>query len=540
MSLIAEIRALARAVADETPARVPFTTVNQAVSHWSAGGGNLSQALDVTTAESTLWSALDLLSSTTAAVKWRGIRPTIGDAEPVVVPDAQSLMVKLWNRPNFFMTGRHLRTVCEWHHSAVGEAWMVVDYWDPLTRTLPRSWWPVRPDRMFPVPDPDKYLLGYLYVGPGGERIQLDLDEVLRITRPHPTDPHRGIGPVQSLLTALGTSVSAEQWISSFFRNDASPGGVIETGTPLEDEDYKTLRLRWNEQHRGARNAHRVAILEYGKWIPREANMRNMQFTEIRTLTRDQILEAFRIHKHKFGISEHVNLANATAAGPTYESDTLVPRLDQWAELANGPYRDLFGPAGLDVELEYDNPVPEDEAAEAADRGARVDDAIKLITVGFEPGPVLKELGLPDLPMGTPSGDGGGSPSGGQAVEGAVGHSAGTSSTDGSGDGSGDPPSTTAARALFLAQVIQKLYLGVQGNSLLTDEEGRQILIDAGLEIPAGPLPEGSGTAGDTVPVGVAAGVLPPPAPPPGGDQQPAAASTVDVTVDGGGDSGAA
>ncbi len=48
---------------------------------------------------------------------------------------------------------------------------------------------------------------------------------------------------------------------------EAEPGGIIEVPTPLSDPDFDQLRDRWNEQHRGVANAHRVAILEHGKWI---------------------------------------------------------------------------------------------------------------------------------------------------------------------------------------------------------------------------------------------------------------------------------
>lgn len=478
MSLIGALLDVARATKGDTPPRVPYTAGGSSIlGNWHSAGGGAKAQLDMTTSESTLFSVLDLLSSTTAAVTWKGWRKQAGgqaaNSEPVEVTAEQSLAVKLWNRPNKFMTGKFARTLGQWHYDSVGETWIVVDFWDKA-RTVPKSWWPVRPDRMFPVPDPDDYLAGYMYVGPDGTRVPLDLNEVLRITRPHPFEPHRGIGPVQALLTALGTSMSAQQWISTFFRNDATPGGIIEIEQGLEDADYNRMRLRWNEQHKGVNRAHRVAILEYGKWIPTAINMKDMQFTEVRTLTRDQILEAFRIHPHKMGISEKVNLANATAAGPTYEKDSVVPRLDNWDELANGPFLAMFGQAGADIELHYENPVPEDRENLRADEAAKVDNAVKLIGVGFEPGSVLREMGLPELPMAAvaePAAD----------TQGETAPAPPPSPEDGAG-------SDAAAKATAIAVVAQKLYLAVEGNAIITNEEARQILIDAGAPIAPGPL----------------------------------------------------
>lgn len=526
MSLLADIANVVRSVRGETNhTPVRYTTESDRGWGWgwgTTGAVGVRQQLDLTTSESTLMSVLKLISGDVASCEWEAFRKqTNPDPNKTRVPVTaeQSLAVKLWEKPNPFMSGVHVRKVCSWHYAAVGEAWAVIDYWDEA-RTLPRAWWPVRPDRMTPIPDPDEFLIGYIYTGPDGKRVPLELDEVLRITDPHPLDPHRGIGAVQTLGTALGTSLSSQQWISAFFRNDATPGGIIELGEGLEDADFQRLRRRWNEDHKGVNRAHRVAILEYGKWIPTTINMKEMQFTEIRNLTRDQILEAFRIHKHMMGASDDVNLANATAADMTYAKRITLPPLKAWKALANGDYLKAFGPAASTTCFEFENPVPEDEAAEQAELASMVSAAVALTGAGADWDATLEAVGLPPIPRAkvqdpVPAGDVTADPA--------------APAPSGNSDIAVLPPEEedAAAKALAWATIMQKAYLAVDGGVLISDEEGRDLLIKAGMPIPSGPVPKEDPPepAPDVVPAALPPGtppgdqsVPPPPAATPVGD----------------------
>jgi phage portal protein BeeE len=462
---------------------VPYTyeAEKYSVGNRLFGASGKESQLKLTTGESTLFSVLQLISGDTAAVKWYGEREQTNpnpDQEPPRVTAEQSLAVKLWQKPNKFMTGKFVRTMMTWHYRAVGEAWAVMDFLGKPGVGTPRAWWPVRPDRMWPVPDPDDYLVGYIYVAPDGTKIPLELNEVMRMTFPHPMDPHRGLGVVQTLGTTLGVSLTSEQWIARFFDNDASPGGIIEIAEGLPEMEYNRLRKRWNEQHRGVNKAHRIAILEYGTFKPRQFNMKDMQFAEIRNLTRDSVLEGFRIHKHKMGISDNVNLANAYAADTTFAKDEKVPNLEEWSELANGQYRDLFGPPGASVRLCYENPVPSDKADDRAERKAKIEDATALAEAGVDWDEACDFVGLPRMtrrivieqPPETPSDD---------VEKDEPEADKPTSETAASGEldetKKGDPAA--------VAVTAQKLYLAVKGNSLLTPIEGRQILVDAGADI---------------------------------------------------------
>jgi phage portal protein BeeE len=462
---------------------VPYTyeAEKYSVGNRLFGASGKESQLKLTTGESTLFSVLQLIAGDTAAVKWYGEREQTNptpDSDAPRVTGEQSLAVKLWQKPNRFMTGKFVRTMMTWHYRAVGEAWAVMDFLGKPGIGTPRAWWPVRPDRMWPVPDPDDYLIGYIYVAPDGTKIPLEINEVMRMTFPHPMDPHRGLGVVQTLGTTLGVSLTSEQWIARFFDNDASPGGVIEIEQGLPDMEYNRLRKRWNEQHRGVNKAHRIAILEYGTFKQRQFNMKDMQFAEIRNLTRDTVLEGFRVHKHKMGISDNVNLANAFAADTTFAKDEKVTNLEEWSELANGQYRELFGPPGQSVRLCYENPVPSDKADDRAEREAKIRDAIALAEAGVDWDEACDFVGLPRMTRrivieSPPEG----------ASDDVEKEEPEAEKPTSETPASGDLDETKKGDPAAVAVTAQKLYLAVKGNSLITPVEGRRILVEAGADI---------------------------------------------------------
>jgi HK97 family phage portal protein len=483
VSLIADLLDAVRGPAPraDTPPPVPYTGVASGFGFGGRDADPTERQLDLTTTESTLYSVLDLISGDVGGVDWdlyRGMPATDmmppENAKPLT--SNQHLAKKLWDQPNDFMTGDHFRTVVEWHHSAVGEGWAVCDYAAP---GVPRSFWPVRPDRMLPRTDPDKFLLGYEYRGPNGERVPLEIDEVLRLTRPHPLDPHRGIGPVQSLMLPLTTSLTAQQWIEAFYRNDATPGGMIELNQDeiLDDDDWKTFLTRWNEQHRGVSRAHRVGVLEIGTFKPVAIDFQKLQVTEMRHLTRDQILEAFQLNKFMLGATDDVNRAASLAANDTYARRVLHRRVKKWHAFANGPYLQCFGATGRNVMWCPENVIPEDVEAENAERDSKANAAKTFAEAGFNLEEIAAHLGLPFATI------------------------AGTSPT-------------------ALAVLAQKLYLAVgklgQPNVVLSTVEARRIMEQAGAELdPWEPTDE------DDEPEPAPAPPFGPPMPPPAGEDDP-------------------
>lgn len=351
----------------------------------------------------TLFAIVTKCANATSQVEWKLWRKAksgkIEDRTEVTV----HLALNIWNKPNDFFPRQEFIETFQQHHELTGEAWWVIAR-DPRS-DLPLELWPVRPDKMAPVPDKDDFIVGYVYTGPKGEQIPLKVNQVIMLRSPNPLDPYRGMGPVQTILPDLNASNMAAQYVANFFTNSAEPGGIIEVEKRLSDDEFDEMTTRWREQHQGVSNAHRVAVLEQGKWVDRKYSMKDMQFTELRTTTSEIIREAFGFPKPLLGTVDDVNRANAEAAEYVFAQWLIVPRLERIKAALNNDFLKLFYPPGAipDVEFDYETPVPENKEFEAVDRKSKADTVQVYVGLGFDVPEVLEMLDLPALKWTKPT-----------------------------------------------------------------------------------------------------------------------------------------
>lgn len=283
-----------------------------------------------------------------------------------------------------------------WMETA-GKSHWVVEY-DPRAK-IPLGVWPVRPDRMQPVPDENNYLLGWVYTGPDGRtKVPLDPDEVIFNRYPDPLDPYGGCGPIRSVLTDIDSARYAAEWNRQYFINSAEPGGVIEVDHEIDDDEWHDLMERWREGHRGVARAHRIAVLEAGqRWVPNAHSLRDMDFIALRNVSRDVIREALAQHKVMTGVTDDVNRANAQTGEEVFSSWSVVPRLDRWKDVLNFQFLPLFGAAGEGVEFDYHFPMPLNREQDNAELTAKSAAALALVQAGYDPAAVLEAVGLPPM-----------------------------------------------------------------------------------------------------------------------------------------------
>lgn len=387
-------RNAARTTNDDQP-HPPVPYVSRS-GHTGAGLlGRDDGTLGAMAANSTAFAVVDVLANPTALVEWRLYKSAASgkDEDRQEVLDHPALT--LWRKPNPIMVRARFMEAVNQHYELAGEGAMVIF----KMGKLPVQLWPCRPDRLKPVPNPTQFLTGWIYQSPDGEKVPLEVDEVLWIMTPNPTDPYRGLGPFGALDADMDGARFATYWNRNYFLNSAEPGGVIESPVFLTSDKWKELGERWRDQHKGVAAAHRVAILEGGmKWVDRSVSHKDMMFVELDKRAGEKIREAKRVHPHMLGISEDVNRANAEAALVNHGQMQLIPRLERWKQLLNYQLLPMFGEVtGRGFEFDYDNPVPEDVEREAAVLVARATAAQTLIEAGYDRAQVLETCGLPAM-----------------------------------------------------------------------------------------------------------------------------------------------
>ena len=318
-----------------------------------------------------LYAVVARIASSVGSVRWRLFRRLANnDYEEVL----QHPALDLWTLVNPYYTRIEFVETFQNHIELTGETyWHIIFAGEGPPNNPPVELWPLRPDLITPIASADNFIGGYQY-RMGGQVYHLMPWEVLCIKMPAPMDAYRGQGPVGTLHVDLDNERNASMWSRSFFRNSAQPSGIIKLDRTLDDEQFSEFVQRWQAQHQGIGNAHRVAILEHGEWQDRKITQRDMQFDVGRRWNRDLIFGAFGIHGSIMGVSENINRANAEAAETHYAKWLITPRLVRIKEALNERLLPFFGDPTL--EFHFDDPVPEN-------RELRLKEATEGFTSGY-------------------------------------------------------------------------------------------------------------------------------------------------------------
>jgi hypothetical protein len=175
----------ALAVRNSTP--VPMASRPAGSSYLSMFGSNDDEAnMRAYGTQGTVHSNVSLIASSTAKPEWRLYRKQKTDGRVRYTTSDQGsdqrtevlqhAALNVLNKPATVMIGG--REHVAWTRFSLfeisgiwlettGKAPWIVDY-DPRA-SFPMGLWPVRPDRIEPVPDPVNYLKGYWYTSPDGK-----------------------------------------------------------------------------------------------------------------------------------------------------------------------------------------------------------------------------------------------------------------------------------------------------------------------------------------------------------------------------------
>lgn len=396
------MKSLVRELSNRTP--VPYVASQRSGTGFFARSTATDQTAQLAAMGNlgTLFSIVNRASTAQAQVEWKLYRKR-SDGRRVLGPSSDTRIeitrhqaLAVWNKPNPFMTQSEFMEALAQHIELTGEGWFVANSNDILP--FPTEIWIPRPDRMTIVPSKEDFIAGYVYNSPDGEKVPLESEQVVMVRVPNPMDPYRGMGAVQTILTDAHSIQASTEWSARFFANSAEPGGIIEIPEGMDDEQFTQFQRRWSDTHKGVNNAHRVGLLENGaKWVSNSYSMRDMQFAELRTVSREVIREALGMSKTMLGLTEDVNRATAEAAEFVFAKWFLVPRLDRIRDALNNDFLPMFGAAGEGVEFDYVSPVPEDLDREAAERTSKVAAAVALVNAGWSADEVLDSMGLPEM-----------------------------------------------------------------------------------------------------------------------------------------------
>lgn len=270
-----------------------------------------------------------------------------------------------------------------------------------------------------------------------------------------------GMNPIQTFADGLGNVMAAEEYASRFFSNGTNLGGIISVEGAVNQTELKELKREWEDFHQGLLNSHRTGVLSRGSTYQRLAlDAEDTQLLQTRQFGVVEVARMLRLPPHKL-----YDLTNATYSNIEHQSiEATTDGIQPWCERIEAwlnADRDLT-PAGTFVEFDLEGRLRGDtktryEAYTSAVGGpwAAMNEIRRLENMPPVDGgdTVLRPLNMGDTTQDFPS------------------------------DGNPDAPPDDTTESRELAEIVQKVYLGVV-NKVITPREARQLLIKAGADIP--------------------------------------------------------
>jgi len=176
-------------------------------------------------------------------------------------------------------------------------------------------------------------------------------------TLPVPTD---GISPLEASELAVQTLEAANQWNRDFFKNGAVPDGVLVTETVLPPEERSRLIRQFESRHKGAGNYRKTGSLPRGvDYKTIGTTSRDMEYSELYKLMRDEILTIFRVPKSILGITDGtINRATAETQEYVFAKRVIEPKVKRIMSSINKNLVSLFDD---NLVLDFESIIPNDK-----------------------------------------------------------------------------------------------------------------------------------------------------------------------------------
>jgi len=241
--------------------------------------------------------------------------------------DESSEVGALFFRPNPWMSSFDL---WEWTFGFLeltGNCFWEVTYSEKNGRKRPVLLSPLRSDKVKIIPDPKRKIRGYEYEV-NGKKIQFEPDEIIHFKYFNPTSEYWGLTALSPLQQSVIIDLYTMLYNKRFFQKGAKMSGILETDRSLTDNTIQRLRKQWEETYAGASKSHKTLILEEGlKYKQIEASKGDMEFSEGRKLSRQEVISGFGVNPAKVGIFDLTTFASAFEMKRAFYEDTILPKL---------------------------------------------------------------------------------------------------------------------------------------------------------------------------------------------------------------------
>lgn len=247
--------------------------------------------------------------------------------------DKHPLLEKL-KRPNPEMTGVFFRKAVIGYFLISGNSFL---YMNRLAKSGPADeLWVLPPDRVRPIPDQARGIMGYEYEDWPREKNPIPPQLIGHLRSWNPEDPFFGMSPVQVAAIMIDQQTDARKWNLSLFQNFLKPPGAWTTTALLSPNERSKLEARINEKMAGYRNAGKVPVLDGAlKFEPSAVNPSEMDWIESMKFNSGSIANVYNMPPQLIGDTSSTTYDNFEQAEVVSYTEFIFPVLDDFYGLLN-------------------------------------------------------------------------------------------------------------------------------------------------------------------------------------------------------------
>lgn len=279
-------------------------------------------------------------------------------AEPAIAVWQGDRMLKrhpaleLLRRPNPFMTSYQMTAGAMLHRDIAGNAYLL------KVRSAagrPVELWPLRPDRMFPVPDRQTFLRRWDYKV-GSETYPLALEDVIHFKTRNPLNDFLGMPPLLPIAARIDVDNWMRQFVGAFFRNAGVPAGLLNVQRQLDTGERELLRNRFRSEYGGPEGWHNLLVIDnaQAKYEPMGMPIgpRGLVVPDMNNVSESRILMPYQVPLSMIGAvlgMASSSYANRRADASWFWEGTLAPIYRDFTETFTNalqpdfPYLDRIG-----------------------------------------------------------------------------------------------------------------------------------------------------------------------------------------------------
>lgn len=239
-----------------------------------------------------------------------------------------SLYSILHDSPNPLMTSFEFRELLVGHLCLRGNAYAYVERDGGEVIAL----WPLHPDRV-KVEVSGRELV-YTHQRDGEEK-KYRMEDILHI-RGLSSDGILGYSPLTLLRDTFGHAKAISDYSGNYFKNSASPSGILSTPNSLSAQAADGLREAWKKGHQGSGQHHKVAILDADlKWQNISMSPEDSQLVDTMKFSVVEIARAFRVPLNLVMDYERSTYSNVSEQNRSFLIHTLQPWLTRIEQAMN-------------------------------------------------------------------------------------------------------------------------------------------------------------------------------------------------------------